>query len=799
MKKIIFILSLFIVPFGSKAQCNFDNPVKLDSLGQSYKIFDWRDSIYTCFITKGSPSVGVVSPFASSSEILNVRSLRGSMDYQPNEGWEVVLKDFGTSTANNNPIPTLILYNRFDGMLRVFAYVKGTSDFKYQTAKIHIKFKKPVTEATNKESALLSHADSPVNAIDNFRKKISLSTPNDARLAGDFWLYADFPMAYDPCTCDHFTSLSITAAAINIVKVTLKAGDKETTIAEQSVADSGVKFNLDNLVKSVNTATSRGTAIGKSAGEVINIVNDVSKNFDKKTTTTLIYDIDPSNAPPLILDFLTTKAFRLPSWIKDASSGVGLALGLVEFFVGGGKSEPSVATILSNMSFQGQMTDSVGIHSFELYNPGSKWAAGTNNASKPIYNHTMGVFALLKTPMVKYRRFQQNVFVNQFNYDLYPPGQGQPYQRNYDTSSFAYTDRLDLKIDGLDAIDYAVNPASGLEISEIKAAIVIKLKPTALAQAPVFDKWGNPRNAYPPSQFRPPYSTFVHSTLSPINIFTEKVQGGNVVLQTPYLPLSCIKEYVAEIGYVGGQLGDVSDVRLQIVATLKRKDNPNAKPVLYVNQYKVNLVQDGSFPLTSDLSFIPIVASVNNLNLTKDVTIRAWDSVAVNGNIVTNGFKLTILSGREVTINNPSALQPNVEIKIESPTQCQPNKLPANSAELTSFCNNRYNSVVSTAVGEDEDVSSLKSQTTTTTSLTVAPNPFNNLLSVQYELQEPTQVTVSLSNALGQTVKVLVNQKVEAGSYQINESTADLPTGVYIVTMRTPTGMKTQKVVKQGN
>ena len=85
------------------------------------------------------------------------------------------------------------------------------------------------------------------------------------------------------------------------------------------------------------------------------------------------------------------------------------------------------------------------------------------------------------------------------------------------------------------------------------------------------------------------------------------------------------------------------------------------------------------------------------------------------------------------------------------------------------------------------------------TSLTVAPNPFNTLLSVQYELQEPTQVTVSLSNALGQTVKVLVNQKVEAGSYQINESTADLPTGVYIVTMRTPTGMKTQKVVKQNN
>jgi hypothetical protein len=47
--------------------------------------------------------------------------------------------------------------------------------------------------------------------------------------------------------------------------------------------------------------------------------------------------------------------------------------------------------------------------------------------------------------------------------------------------------------------------------------------------------------------------------------------------------------------------------------------------------------------------------------------------------------------------------------------------------------------------------------------------------------------------------KLNFNEKVEAGNYQLTESTADLPTGVYIVSMKTPMGMKTQKVVKQNN
>ena len=242
------------------------------------------------------------------------------------------------------------------------------------------------------------------------------------------------------------------------------------------------------------------------------------------------------------------------------------------------------------------------------------------------------------------------------------------------------------------------------------------------------------------------------------------------------------------------------------------------------NNFSIN-----SLPLSNPYYRYPTNAvysnnSSSNISVTGDITINDNNRVADNviltalGNIyvgqgVTFGNNVQLIAGRKIDINVGTQITAGVSIRIQpsQPTDIFPctntniAALQATATEIYSTpgkgCSAQLykQSTIPPPPIKGEDVSSLKAQRTVTTSLTVAPNPFNTLLSVQYELQEPMQVTVSLSNALGQTVKVLVNQKVEAGSYQINESTADLPTGVYIVTMRTPTGMKTQKVVKQSN
>ena len=220
--------------------------------------------------------------------------------------------------------------------------------------------------------------------------------------------------------------------------------------------------------------------------------------------------------------------------------------------------------------------------------------------------------------------------------------------------------------------------------------------------------------------------------------------------------------------------------------------------------------------------------SSSNISVTGDITIKDNDRIADNitltalgtifvGKGVTFGNNVQLISGKKIDINPSTQITAGVSLRIQPSqatdifpcTNTNIAALQATNAEMYTTSGKgclakRYtdSTVAAAFKGNEvlnEALKASKPKNNVITNLSCAPNPFDNVLTVNYEVNELTQVTVSLSNALGQTVKVLVNQKVEAGSYQINESTADLPTGVYIVTMRTPTGMKTQKVVKQSN
>ena len=215
------------------------------------------------------------------------------------------------------------------------------------------------------------------------------------------------------------------------------------------------------------------------------------------------------------------------------------------------------------------------------------------------------------------------------------------------------------------------------------------------------------------------------------------------------------------------------------------------------SEYSINEYR--SIQNNSKLDQFQAIELIKDRTFTENTEIRAWQYIGLAGNIQVSPGKTLKLIAPQIDISPGTQLPPNVEIIAGNPISCSAPARPVSADRMKQFCSNgeyKANTPSSALRSRMEDTTIKKASTI---DFIVSPNPFNNLLSVQYELQEPTQVTVSLSNALGQVVKVLVNQKVEACSYQLNESTADLPTGVYIVTMRTPTGMKTQKVVKQSN
>jgi photosystem II stability/assembly factor-like uncharacterized protein len=64
------------------------------------------------------------------------------------------------------------------------------------------------------------------------------------------------------------------------------------------------------------------------------------------------------------------------------------------------------------------------------------------------------------------------------------------------------------------------------------------------------------------------------------------------------------------------------------------------------------------------------------------------------------------------------------------------------------------------------------------------PNPFNPVTTISYQIKEPGLVQLKVFNVLGQEVSVLVNEVKSEGSYSINFDASNLPTGVYIYSLR---------------
>ena len=80
--------------------------------------------------------------------------------------------------------------------------------------------------------------------------------------------------------------------------------------------------------------------------------------------------------------------------------------------------------------------------------------------------------------------------------------------------------------------------------------------------------------------------------------------------------------------------------------------------------------------------------------------------------------------------------------------------------------------------------------------LGVFPNPVNNQLSVNYTLGDDEQVSITVYNAMGAEINVLVNELQSAGNHEIQYQTNDLPDGVYFLQLSVGKKVVTQKVVK---
>ncbi len=75
------------------------------------------------------------------------------------------------------------------------------------------------------------------------------------------------------------------------------------------------------------------------------------------------------------------------------------------------------------------------------------------------------------------------------------------------------------------------------------------------------------------------------------------------------------------------------------------------------------------------------------------------------------------------------------------------------------------------------------------------PNPFNPTTTINYTLQNTGFTKLSVYNAIGEEVKVLINKNQSAGKYRINFNAAKLPSGLYFYSLTSGNFTKTNKMI----
>jgi hypothetical protein len=320
----------------------------------------------------------------------------GIRDIYPNQGWELIKKDFGYNDQGiaNDPAstnPYLVMYNKYTSFLRVFV-ARGENN-PYNGVNIQILF----NQFSPVQTSLLDH-NAELKPIDaTFTRDPVLNSVPDFYNAQFKWFYADFPMNYDPCTCLYQSKLEVIitlSSTSQVVGTTTTTGSLVTDSKPTSTQASNGSFSIGNLLGTTKKVV-------KTYKDSYTFERDIKPALKKPDGTA-----DANKATGLTN--LGT-AIRGSSFLKAGLGSIpyiGDVLGVLDFFIGGGKQAPApqqveVMPMSINMSgkYSGTIKTDYRYNSITMRTPGSDVGLAPDS-EYPYYNEVLGILSLIKTPRV---------------------------------------------------------------------------------------------------------------------------------------------------------------------------------------------------------------------------------------------------------------------------------------------------------------------------------------------------------------------------------------------------------------
>lgn len=455
--------------------------------------FDWESCECRYWYARSSTNSAIIklpSPFYSGVVSRALSEIKEQGDYKKANGWELLLHDFGQESNTNDFY--FILYNKHTAMMRLFWYnQRGAYNvLGSQKASFTLSYNgnKPTCSVAFNDQVLVA-SDQYLN--NNYDGKNDLQTyivPIEG--TGPYWIVAEFQLGFDSFMKDlgyTNSAIQIQIAGLQSTTVSLQVTGTSTTkdmdqyMAEKS-ATSNIPISGKGTKNSASTVINKVESYAGKATEYINKADSVRVRVNKVAQGIMAFIapkaynnsfLDKNVATPM------SKLFNLTSDKGGFTKVLGVGSKVLSGFTGGVdflKTVGSVFGVLSgapdetgptptrptitsyDLKVNGnlELSSPQKILAFKV--PGTQINTSNGNDNRfTYYDCAVGVMSLDNIPILKriiYNRTVESI-------------------KNEENGSFVYYGRLGYASHKLVSdLNFSLNEASGLEIVDLKAAIV---------------------------------------------------------------------------------------------------------------------------------------------------------------------------------------------------------------------------------------------------------------------------------------------------------------------------------------
>lgn len=480
----------------------------------SVNTFDWTQELATVYLmdeynpaTGSAPARQITLPmYAQGSgsvfNNLNLTDLQDMpaalKDHKPADGWELLIKEFGLPSPKDKTVenPFFALYNRYTGKIRVFFMLTTkAADLGLTGAYLELSFIN-----SPRRTALLQHVSPVGKPVVFLETQNSMRVPNYLDNRNYYWFFADFPAAYDPCTCSRSENSRLTirlfANEDALIEAKINGQLYENAVINKQPGTTTNAVGMNDLLGANEQAVIKGV---QKAFESYKTYDGYRKNFEKGMDQVDGYLVNKINgkladkypngvtfdslgitvAPNVAalkqfkdgVDFLQGLNYGANqlAGLKTVASAipyVGAVIGLFDFFssmnkpatTGTPKPTPTIYSV--DLNLNGTIKKTNPITSYSFITPATR--TGPPGAGIPDYNNILGVVNILDIPALEYVEYKpQAPSWNPYDMSTINPATIPfiPNIRQYRMSS-------DLK--------YVVNPASNLEVIGVEATYILE-------------------------------------------------------------------------------------------------------------------------------------------------------------------------------------------------------------------------------------------------------------------------------------------------------------------------------------